>query len=193
MKPPAARHWLLVGMAAGLATALVSVVEPGRPPLPDDVAAQVGDEPITAAELAKAVGGLERERRRRLEPAEVRQTLGRLVDERLLLAHARDTGLATSSPRLRRILVDEVLQGVRAEAETLEPDETELRAFWRQHADYFRQRRDDPESVPPFDEVREQVLREWRRREGEKLLAELLAAQRQLTGVRIRAELQADP
>ncbi len=185
MQPP--RVLLFAGMAAGLLLALAGVVRTPMTPLPDGVIARVGDQDLLVADYLRTVNSLQAERRKPLDAGMRAQVLERLVDEYLLLQHARQLDLGFEVPALRKRTVDQVLEILRGQAQAMEPTERELRQFLDENRGYFglREAADDAALAGR----REQVLREWRRRAAENLLASLLLDLRDRVPVQVREDL----
>ena len=128
--------WLVMGVLAGLAAALLGVMEwPER--LNDEVVAVVNDVSIPAQAWQQAVAGLGSERRQPLDAAQRRRVLDRLVDEELLVQHALGQGLPSSDPALRDRLVEAVIESRRQLAAAWVPEEQQLREFHAEHRALF--------------------------------------------------------
>lgn len=133
-----ARVLLGAGVAGGLALALAGLIvpDPAAAP-PGGAVAVVNGTPIARADLARALGGLEADRRSPAPAGEAARVLDRLIDEELLLQHAIALGLPRSDPRLRGELVRAVVDLVVAEAEADAPTDAELEALYASDAGYF--------------------------------------------------------
>lgn len=181
------RTLLFLGMAVGLVLALSGVA--GRPdaPLPEGVIAQIGDQQLLIADYQRTINSLQAERRKPLDKKMRAQVLERLVDEYLLLQHARDLDLSFQVPALRKRTVDQVLEILRSQADAMEPDDAELQKFLAENHGYFglREVAGDDALTP----LRTQVLREWRRRAAEELLDSLLLDLRGRVSVQVRRDL----
>lgn len=125
-------RWLTLGLAAGLAIAMMGLMRDQAPaPLPDDVVVRVAGQDITRADLDAALSAVAADKRGPLRAADRERVRRQLVNEALLVAHGRDLGLVERVPRLRDTLVDEVLASLRAEAASEPVDEAALRAYYR--------------------------------------------------------------
>jgi parvulin-like peptidyl-prolyl isomerase len=130
---------LTLGALAGLVAAAAGLVATAPDPdaLPDDAVAAVNGTPVRRADYERAVEALASDRRGRIDAAEKRHVLDRLVDEELLVQRAFELGFARHDRRVRADLVAAVIESVTSEAEQREPSEAELRAFFAEHRDYF--------------------------------------------------------
>jgi len=133
--------WLLLaGALAGIGLAAVSIVRSGRAQraLPPDGVAVVNGEVITQEAFAEFVGALASERKSvDLDAATRQRLLDRMIDEELLLQRGIELGLPRYERSARRAIVAAVVSALTAEAEATEPNEDELRAFYRDAAERF--------------------------------------------------------
>lgn len=133
-----ARLLLACGAAAGLALAAVGLLRPdGEASMSPDAVATVNGEPIRVADYERAVGAVDADLRAPIDEARKRQVLDRLVDEELLVQRALDLGFARSDRATRSNLVQAVVGAVVSEAESWEPSDTEVGAFYEDNRDYF--------------------------------------------------------
>jgi hypothetical protein len=131
---------LLAGALAGIGLAAASIVRSGRAQraLPPDGVAVVNGEVITQEAFAEFVGALASERKSIDLDAPTRQRLlDRMIDEELLLQRGIELGLPRYERSARRAIVAAVVSAVTTEAEASEPNEDELRAFYRDFAERF--------------------------------------------------------
>jgi len=131
---------LLVGALAGIGLAAASIIRSGRAQrtLPPDAVAIVNGEVITQEAFAEFAGALASERKSlELDSATRQRLLDRMIDEELLLQRGIELGLPRYERSARRAIVAAVVSAVTAEAETVEPSEDELRAFYREAAERF--------------------------------------------------------
>ena len=140
MNETTVRRALAIGAGAGLALALSTLLSGGSGPgeaLPDNVVARVNERLIGAEEFERARDALAADRRTPLTQEDERRVLERLVDEELLVQYGLELGLARHDRRVRRELVSAVMSAELALAETGEPEEAELRAFFDENRDLF--------------------------------------------------------
>jgi len=131
---------LLAGALVGIGLAAASIVRSGRAQraLPPDGVAVVNGEVITQEAFAEFVGALASERKSIDLDAPTRQRLlDRMIDEELLLQRGIELGLPRYERSARRAIVAAVVSAVTTEAEASEPNEDELRAFYRDFAERF--------------------------------------------------------
>jgi parvulin-like peptidyl-prolyl isomerase len=79
------------------------------------------------------------DRRAGLRQGDAPRVLARLIDEELLLQRALALGLVRREPRVRGQLVSVMIDTVLAEARARDPSDEELRAFYQEQREYFRQ------------------------------------------------------
>lgn len=136
---PRTTAWLAAGMFGGLALAVAGLIAPGAgvADLPEDAVARVDGQLIGKDTYTRALNAVAEDKRDPLDAADRRQVLERLVNESLLIAHGLDLDLVRQSPRLRDLLVDEVLQGIRAQSDSRELPRDEVERFYRRHPALF--------------------------------------------------------
>jgi len=129
--------WLLAGLVAGLALAMVGLMRPDTATTPDGVVAKVGEQTVTRDEYRAALQAVASDRREPLDAADRRRVLDRLINEALLIEHGLDLDLVRQTPLLRDQLVDAVLQGIRNEADSETLTDDQVRAFFEKHKVLF--------------------------------------------------------
>lgn len=132
-----ANQLLTLGAITGLILAASGLFEPSRDSLPTDVMARIGDQLITKTEYHNHLQRLSDEKRNPLTPEDQQRLLDLLIDERLLVAQGLNLGLANSDAKVRRLIVERLLESVLAEVENRTPTETELQNFFQTNRDYF--------------------------------------------------------
>ncbi|MEE2679969.1 MAG: peptidylprolyl isomerase [Myxococcota bacterium] len=137
--PGRARALLALGAGVGLALAVASLLSApdDEHALPDGVVARVGEVPIRADAYARLVAALASDRRTPLTSADRQRVLDRLVDEELLVQYAVALGLVQTDRRVRANLVTAVLAALNAAADSYEPSEEEIAAFYAENSGYF--------------------------------------------------------
>ncbi|MCH2170770.1 peptidylprolyl isomerase [Myxococcota bacterium] len=130
---------LAIGAAAGLAMAASSLIStsPDLSILPDQTVARVNGVSIRRDDYRRAVAALASDRRSAMTPEDHRHVLDRLVDEELMVQYALALGLAESDRRVRGDLVSAVMGSLVASTDDFSPTESQVRRFYRDHADYF--------------------------------------------------------
>ena len=99
--------------------------------------ASVNGEPISRADLERAVEALAQDRREALGPGERAHVLDRMIEEELLVQRGVEIGLLRSDRAVRAALVASMIDSLVAQAASAEPDESELREFYARDAAYF--------------------------------------------------------
>jgi parvulin-like peptidyl-prolyl isomerase len=135
-----ARGLLVLGAIAGVALAGFGVVRSGGSDTaaPADAIALVNGQPLSRESFARFTAAIAAERRSTtLDVEEQRRLLGRMVDEELLLQRGIALGLARYEPTARGSIVSALIASVTADAETGEPDEAALRAFYAENRGRF--------------------------------------------------------
>jgi len=137
------RVLLIVGAVAGLGLAATGLLrgDQGSAPVPGNAVATVNGTPIFEADYRRAVSAVSADRRSKQLSLEQRaRILDRLIDEELLIQRGLELRLATRDPRIRTNLSGAVIDLIvaRADAQGREVDDDTLRAFFREHRDYFR-------------------------------------------------------
>lgn len=146
-------NWLLaLGAVVGIALAASGILEPAPERLPTDSVARVGDKFISKQEYLTYLDLLAQDKRNPLTAEDQRHVLDRMVDEKLLLARGLDIGLPHSSPRVRKTIVQQVMQSVLAEVASQSVEDDDLKAFYKDNKAYF--------AKPPRTQVRRFVFRD---------------------------------
>ncbi len=167
-------------MLVGLFFAIVGVFDAAdTPEISGDTSALVNGAPITRAEFESAVeswvagGGQD-------TPEHRDRILNLLVDEELLIQHALALGVAHTDGQLRSRLSRAAIDHITGDAIAAlhEPDDGELRAWYRAHADFFN-------AQVSFEMQREAVEIEWRRQAAELALARFLRRSRSRAEIEI--------
>jgi hypothetical protein len=133
-----ARRLLALGAAMGIALAVASMLaEPDAGVLPAGAVARVGDTFIRGVEFERAVAALASDRRSPLTPADRRHVLDRLIDEELLVQYGLSLRLARNDRRIRSDFVSAVIASQVASVDGYDPQEAELRQFYRENRGFF--------------------------------------------------------
>lgn len=157
---PVRANWLLaIGALTGISLAASGILEPAPERLPSEAVARVGDSLVSKQEYLAYLDLLAQDKRNPLTDTDQRHVLDRMIDEKLLLARGLDLGLPQSSPRVRKIIVQQVMQSVLAEVASQTIDDDELATFYTESKAYF--------AHPPRTQVRRYMFRE---RDGQSAL-----------------------
>jgi len=137
--PPRSSFALLaLGAAAGIAAAGYGILRSGEPrALPEGAVASVNGAAISADTFTRLVAGLESDTREAASPEMRERILDRLIEEELLVQRGLELGLAESDRRVRADIVQAMIRAAIAEAESAEPSERELRAFYEEERAAF--------------------------------------------------------
>lgn len=143
---------LAAGACIGIILAASGILEPAGPELATETIARVGDDRISKQEYLTYLDLLAQDKRNPLTAEDQRHVLDRMIDEKLLLARGLDIGLPQSSPRVRKTIVQQVMQSILAEVSTEEPGDRELQNFYAENLAYFAR--------PPRTQLRRLVFRD---------------------------------
>jgi parvulin-like peptidyl-prolyl isomerase len=102
-----------------------------------DAVASVNGEPIRRADYERALAAVAADMRNPIDDTRKQQVLDRLVDEELLVQRALDLGFARSDRATRSNLVQAVIGAVVSEADSWEPSDAEVAAFYEENEEYF--------------------------------------------------------
>jgi parvulin-like peptidyl-prolyl isomerase len=129
---------LALGAAAGIAAAGYGILRSDdAAALPEGAVATVNGAAISADTYARLVAGFESDTRETASPEMRARILDRLIEEELLVQRGLELGLAESDRRVRADIVQAMVRAAIAEAESAEPSERELRAFYEEERDAF--------------------------------------------------------
>lgn len=133
--------WLLgLGVAAGVALAASGLLEdPQTGALPDGAVASVNGSLIWRDDYQRLLAGLESDLRGPIDDRARRRVLDRMVDEELLVQRGLELGLPNVDRRVRADLTGALIASIARDAESREPDDGELEAFYAENADFFTQ------------------------------------------------------
>lgn len=133
------RPLLLPALAAvlGAVLAATGLLESDAGTWPDGAIATVNSSVIAEREYRDYLDALQRDRRSPLSESDRRHVLDRLIDERLLIQRALDTGVATSDAAVRKAMVDAMVENLLNEVSAAPPTDTALREFFAREQAYF--------------------------------------------------------
>ena len=152
MDRPQRANWLLVfGATIGIALAASGLLEDSKPALGLQTLALVNGAGIDKAQYLNFLDLLATEKRSPLNKADQRSVLQRMIDEKLLLERGIEIGLTESSPQVRKLIVQQVMQVVLSESETEQSTDQELRDFYQANLAYF--------TIPPRLQVQRMLFK----------------------------------
>ena len=146
-----ANSLLAVGAVVGIALAASGIFEPAGPELAVETIARVGQDRIGKREYLGYLELLARDKRNPLTGDDQRHVLDRMIDEKLLLARGLEIGLPQSSPQVRKVIVQQMMQSILAEVSARKVDEDELQQFYQDNIAYF--------AAPPRTRLRRLIFR----------------------------------
>ena len=129
---------LALGAALGISAAGYGILRSGDArELPRGAVAAVNGTAISADTYTRLVQGYESDTRE-VASAEMRaRILDRLIEEELLVQRGLALGLAESDRRVRADIVQAMVRAAIAEAESAEPTQRELEAFYQEEREFF--------------------------------------------------------
>ncbi|MFQ3322887.1 MAG: parvulin-like peptidyl-prolyl isomerase [Pseudomonadales bacterium] len=152
MDQPQRANWLLVvGATIGIALAASGLLEDAKPALGMKTLAMVNGDGIDKAQYLNLLDLLAKDKRNPLTKEDQRSVLQRMIDEKLLLGRGIEIGLTESSPQVRKLIVQQVMQVVLSESETEQTGEQELRDFYQSNIAYF--------TIPPRLQVQRMLFK----------------------------------
>jgi parvulin-like peptidyl-prolyl isomerase len=140
-RPPASTRSLAllgIGAALGVAGAGYGIVgTDDMQALPGGAVATVNGTAISADTYARLVEGYESDTRELASEEMRRRILDRLIEEELLVQRGLALGLAESDRRVRADIVQAMIRSAVVEAESEEPTERQLAAFYEEQREHF--------------------------------------------------------
>jgi parvulin-like peptidyl-prolyl isomerase len=135
-----AQFLLALGMIAGLALALSSILQPGsstQGPLPEGVAAIVNGTEISQESLESAVRALAADSQNPIGQAERNHVLDRLIEEELLVQRAVELELDVKDKSIRNRLAGAMIETIVAGVDQQAFSDEEVEAFFLKNRDFF--------------------------------------------------------
>ncbi len=127
---------LLIGAVAGALLATTGLLAP-RPSADGNTVAAINGSVISKADYLGYLDLLGRDKRNPMSAEDRRHVLDRLIEERLLVERALNIDLPRADPRLRKSIVNTMLQTAADEADMSGVDEQTLEAFYAGNLSYF--------------------------------------------------------
>jgi hypothetical protein len=159
---------LVAGAVLGALLAASGVLEPGAPDLPGDRVAVVNGVPVSKSDYLGYLDLLARDKRNPMTTEDRRHVLERIIEEKLLIDRGLNIDLPHSDPKVRKTIVNAMIQIAISEASSEEPTDAELADFYTATIDYF--------TAPARVQVRRMVFR------GDNAAQRAQLAHRQLSG-----------
>jgi parvulin-like peptidyl-prolyl isomerase len=165
MDRPQRANWLLViGATFGITLAASGLLEESKPALGIQTLALVNGADIDKAQYLNFLDLLATEKRSPLSKVDQRSVLQGMIDEKLLLERGIEIGLTESSPQIRKLIVQQIMQVVLSESETEQTADQELRNFYQANLAYF--------TIPPRLQVQRMLFKNTANKDSNIIRAE---------------------
>jgi parvulin-like peptidyl-prolyl isomerase len=165
MDRPQRANWLLViGATFGITLAASGLLEEPKPALGIQTLALVNGADIDKAQYLNFLDLLATEKRSPLSKVDQRSVLQGMIDEKLLLERGIEIGLTESSPQIRKLIVQQIMQVVLSESETEQTADQELRNFYQANLAYF--------TIPPRLQVQRMLFKNTANKDSNIIRAE---------------------
>ncbi len=128
---------LIAGAVLGAALAASGILESPGPTLGKDLVASVNGKHISKTEYLGYLDLLARDKRNPMTGADRRHVLERIIEEKLLLDRGLGIDLPYSDPKVRKAIVNAMIQTIISDVSSAEPDPELLREFYQQNQQYF--------------------------------------------------------
>ena len=128
---------LIAGALLGAALAASGILETPSPTLGKDLVASVNGKFISKADYLGYLDLLARDKRNPMTTTDRRHVLDRIIEEKLLLDRGLGIDLPYSDPRVRKAIVNAMIQTIISDVSTAEPDPKQLREFYQENSKYF--------------------------------------------------------
>ncbi|MCZ6830901.1 MAG: peptidylprolyl isomerase [Gammaproteobacteria bacterium] len=128
---------LVMGALLGAILAASGVLEAPKPELGNELVASVNGEYISKSDYLGYLDLLARDKRNPMSAADRRHVLDRIIEEKLLIERGLGIGLPYSDPKIRKSIVDAMIQTIISDVSSAEPDRSNLQEFYHQNSNYF--------------------------------------------------------
>jgi parvulin-like peptidyl-prolyl isomerase len=132
-----ASRLLIIGAFTGAVLAASGLLENSGAGLAQDQVALVNNEPITKSDFLGYLDLLARDKRNPMTAADRRHVLDRVIEEKLLVARGLQIDLPYSDPKVRKTIVNAMIQVAITDVSGEEPTEEQLQDFYQQNLKYF--------------------------------------------------------
>lgn len=137
-RKPARRRYLVIGALLGAGLAASGIVQRVGAGFGANVIAKIDGESLSAAAYSSSLQAAQKKSEKPLSWEQQQQVLQAMIDERLLLQHALQSGLLETDTAVRRALLDAVVENIVSAYKGVEPTDAELQLFYAEHGSYFR-------------------------------------------------------
>ncbi len=128
---------LALGAAAGLILASTDLLNESEDGLPDSAVARVNNSMISRQDYLEHLSLLARDKRMPLTDKDRRHVLERIIEEKLLLLRGLEIDLPNEDPRVRKLIIETMIQVAIADTSSQQATEEELRRFYEENKQYF--------------------------------------------------------
>lgn len=166
---PQSLGWLVLGLALGLLSVLVSILIPTSTTMGNDqVVAVVNGSSITQEKFDSHLQAYSIDKKTPLEREDADYILQRIVEEELLVQRGLEVGMLESDKRSRAALVNAMISMTTASAEAKAPTDQQLTDFLEDNLGYF--------TATPRFRVRQMVINGEDSKQNSSLAYQRLAA-----------------
>lgn len=130
-------NWLLAGAIIGAGLAATGLVEDRLSPVTHKIIATIDGEVISLAHYNSVVATVEKDRGKPLADSDKNYLLERMIDEKLLLQHAQNSGLTRSDSAVKKAIVDAVIENIISKNRGVIPNNKDLETFYATNLSYF--------------------------------------------------------
>ncbi|MBT4520517.1 MAG: hypothetical protein HOC23_10970 [Halieaceae bacterium] len=130
---------LAVGALIGAVLAASGMLESSQEFLPEGTIALVDGAEISTSGYLSLLEQMSKDKRSPLQSADRRQVLNRLIEEKLLIARGLELNLAYGDPRVRKTIVNAMIETAVSEVASARPADSELKRFYADNSSYFTQ------------------------------------------------------
>ncbi len=149
-RPRSSELLLLAGALVGALLATTGLLEPATANH-HNAAAVVNGKVISKTDYLSYLDLMARDKRSPMTEEDRRHVLNRLIEEKLLIQRALDIGLPAADSRVRKAIVNAMIQTAANEADMSEPSSDDINDFYNENLAYF--------SSPTRISVRRMVFR----------------------------------
>ena len=129
--------WLLTGAITGAGLAATGLVEDRLSPMENTIVATIDGESIAVSHFTNYLEALQKDKGKPLPGPDKSHLLDRMIDEKLLLQHARHLSLTRTDSAVKKAIVDAVIENIISENRGVIPSDKELETFYARNLTYF--------------------------------------------------------
>jgi len=128
---------LVTGAVLGAVLAASGMLEAPRGSLGKEAVASVNGEIVSKSDYLGYLDLLARDKRNPMSAADRRHVLDRIIEEKLLIERGLGIGLPHSDPKVRKTIVNAMIETIISDVSSVEPELEDLRQFYRDNSNYF--------------------------------------------------------